>query len=74
MVAVWVLTLRQSAVSLLWAILVLCCLGTLIAVVLGLLLRRSPLWRLSISLATFALVLAVVIAFLDRLGFGGNGQ
>jgi hypothetical protein len=70
MAAVWVLTLRQSAMSIMLATLVLCCLGAVIAVVLGVLFRRSPFWRLTTALVAFALVLSVAIALLDQLGFG----
>ena len=71
MAGVWLLTLRQSAMSFLWTILVLCCLGALVAVALGLLFKWSPVWRLTSVLVAIALVLAVAIALLDRLGFGG---
>jgi hypothetical protein len=70
MAAVWVLTLQQSAMSIMFVTLVLCCLGALVAVVLGLLFRRSPFWRLTAALVAFALVLSVAIALLDKLGFG----
>jgi len=57
--------------SVLWATLVLCCLGALIAIVFGLLFRRAILWRFTTALLIAALGLAVAIAFLDRFGFGG---
>ena len=66
------LTLRQSAMSFLWAILAFCCLGVFLAVVFGLVLRRSPPWWLAAALVTGAVVLSIVIAFLDQLGFGGR--
>ena len=71
MAGVWVLTLRQSATSVLWTILVLCCLGAFVAIVLGVLFRWGNLWRFATALLVAALVLAVAIAFLDRFGFGG---
>ncbi len=70
MAAVWLLTLRQSAMSIMWVTLVLCCLGVLVAVVGGLLFRRSPFWWATVALATFALMLSVAIALFDQLGFG----
>ena len=70
MAAVWVLTLRQSAMSIMLVTLVLCSLGALVAVVLGLLFRRSPFWGLTAALLAFALVLSVAIALFDKLGFG----
>jgi hypothetical protein len=48
----------------------LCCLGALVAVVLGLLFRRSLFWWLTTALVAFALALSVGIALLDKLGFG----
>jgi hypothetical protein len=72
MAAVWVLTLRQSAMSIMWVTLVLCCLSALVAVVLGVLFRRSLFWWLTTALVTSALVLSVGIALLDQLGFGGH--
>lgn len=63
------LTLRQSVMSAMWATLVLYCLGVFLAVVFGLVLKRSPLWWLSVALVAVALVLSVIIAFLDELGF-----
>jgi hypothetical protein len=56
--------------SIMLVTLVLCCLGALVAVVLGLLFRRSPFWGLTAALVAFALVLSVAIALLDKLGFG----
>jgi hypothetical protein len=66
MAAVWVLTLRQSAMSIMLVTLVLCCLGALVAVVLGLLFKRSPFWWLTTAMVAFALVLSVALALLDR--------
>jgi Flp pilus assembly protein TadB len=54
---------------LLWLILCLCCLGVPIAVVLGLLFRRSFLWWCAATLTAFAVVLAVSLAALNKLGF-----
>lgn len=48
----------------------LCCLGAVAAVVLGVLFRRSPFLRLTTALVAFALVLSVAVALLDQLGFG----
>jgi len=53
----------------LWLILLLCCIGVLIAVVLGLLFKRSFLWWCAAALAVAVIVLSVSIAVLDKLGF-----
>jgi len=70
MAAVLLLTLRQSAMSIMWATLVLCCLGVLVAVVCGVLFRRYPFWWAIVALVSLVLTLSVAIAFLDELGFG----
>jgi hypothetical protein len=70
MAAVWVPTLRQSALSIMLVTLVLCSLGALVTVLLGLLFRRFPFWGLTTALVAFTLVLSVAIALLDKLGFG----
>jgi NhaP-type Na+/H+ or K+/H+ antiporter len=72
MTGLWLLTLRQSVMSFLWATLACCCLGVFLGAVFGLILRRSPPWWLAAALMTCALVLSVVIACLDQLGFGGR--
>jgi len=53
----------------LWAILFLCCTGALLAVMLGLVVRRSLFWWLASTLTIVAIVLSVGIAVLDKLGF-----
>lgn len=67
--AAWMLSWRGWTTTILWLILFLCCVGTLIAVVLGLLFRRPFLWWCASSLTVLAIVLSVAIAVLDRLGF-----
>lgn len=63
------LSLRDSMTTGLWLILLSCCIGTLIAVVLGLLFRRSFLWWCASTLAALAIVASVSLAALDKLGF-----
>jgi hypothetical protein len=60
---------RGSTTTVLWLILFLCCIGALIAVVLGLLFRRPLLWWCASTLTVLAVVLAVTLAALDKLGF-----
>jgi hypothetical protein len=47
----------------------LCCVGALIAAVLGLLFKRSFLWWCASSLTVLAIVLSISLAVLDKLGF-----
>jgi hypothetical protein len=67
-VAAWLLSLRDSTTTILSLTSLLCCVGALIAVVLGLLFRRSFLWWCASALAILAIVLSVSIATLDKLG------
>ena len=67
--AAWMLSGRGWTTTILWLILFLCCVGVPIAVVLGLLFRRSFLWWCASTLTVLAIVLSVIIAGLDKLGF-----
>lgn len=67
--AVWMLSFRDSMTTSLWFILLFCCVGVLIAVVLGLLFRKSFLWWCASTLAALAMVVSVSLAALDKLGF-----
>ena len=53
----------------LWFVLLLCCIGALIAVVLGVLFRRSFPWWCASTLAALAILISVSLAVLDKLGF-----
>jgi|HubBroStandDraft_6_1064221.scaffolds.fasta_scaffold475018_1 hypothetical protein len=66
--AVWMLSARNSTTTVLWLTLFVCWIGVLIAVVLGILFRRSFLWWCASTLTVLAIVLSVSLAMLDRLG------
>jgi hypothetical protein len=67
--AVWILSTQDSITTSLWFILFFCCIGALIAVVLGLLFRRSFLWWCASTLVVLAIVLSISLAALDKFGF-----
>ena len=69
MSAIWMLTWRGWTTTILWLILLVCCVSALIAVVLGVLLRHSFLWWLASTLALLGVVLSISLAALDKLGF-----
>jgi undecaprenyl pyrophosphate phosphatase UppP len=66
--AVWMLSTQRSTTTVLWLTLFVCWIGTLVAVVLGILFRRHFLWWLASTLTVLAIVLSVSLAMLDRLG------
>jgi hypothetical protein len=66
--AVWMLSARNSTTTVLWLTLFVCCIDALIAVVLGLLFRRSFLWWCTSTLTLVAILLSVSLAVLDELG------
>ena len=63
------LSTRDSITASLWFVLFLCCIGVPIAVVAGLLLRRSFLWWCASTMTVLAILLSISIAVLDKLGF-----
>jgi hypothetical protein len=67
--AALILSWRDSTTTILWLILFICCVGALIAVVLGFVFRRSFLWWCACMLTILAIVLSVSLAALDKLGF-----
>jgi hypothetical protein len=67
--AAWMWSWRGQTTTILWLIVFLCCTGTLIAVVLGFLFRRSFLWWCASTMTVLAIVLSIGLAVLDKLGF-----
>lgn len=65
-----ILTARATSLSVLWILLLACSISALIAAPVALVLKNSKLWGIVFRLAAADLALAVVVALLDRFGFG----
>jgi hypothetical protein len=65
----WAFSAYGSILTNLWTTLFFCCIGALLAVILGLVVRRSLFWWIASTLTIVAIVLSVGIAVLDKLGF-----
>lgn len=64
-----IISARSTALSLLWLAVITAALLFVLAAVLGTVLRSSRLWGIAIALIAVDLLLGVIAALLNRLGY-----
>jgi hypothetical protein len=64
-----IISVRATTLSILWLAVLLCSLSFALAVVAGLLFRSGRFWRIAIALIIADLLLGVMAALLDRVGY-----